>query len=137
MSVALNCIPSLRDHPGIVSMEATDIPKLDGKRRNRRGPDIVVIDVSFISLKAVPAGGAIAGGRAVRPAGADQTAIRGRARAFQAHGIIRDPGAIHSEVCADIAALRPRSGAATSTCFHHRSTAATATPEFFLGARRG
>ena len=44
--------PSLRDHPRIVSMEKTDIRKLEGKRLPAR-PDIVVIDVSFISLKAV------------------------------------------------------------------------------------
>ena len=44
--------PSLHGNPKIVSMEATDIRKLEGKRLPAR-PDIVVIDVSFISLKAV------------------------------------------------------------------------------------
>ena len=44
--------PSLHGHPKIVSMEETDIRKLEGKRLPAR-PDIVVIDVSFISLKAV------------------------------------------------------------------------------------
>jgi 23S rRNA (cytidine1920-2'-O)/16S rRNA (cytidine1409-2'-O)-methyltransferase len=44
--------PSLHGHPKIVSMEATDIRTLEGKRLPMR-PDIVVIDVSFISLKAV------------------------------------------------------------------------------------
>ena len=44
--------PSLRGHPRLVSMEQTDIRKLEGKRLPQR-PDIVVIDVSFISLKAV------------------------------------------------------------------------------------
>jgi len=43
---------SLRDHPRIVSMEETDIRQFEGKRLPAR-PDIVVIDVSFISLKAV------------------------------------------------------------------------------------
>ena len=44
--------PSLHDHPKIVSMEGTDIRSLEGKRLPAR-PDVVVIDVSFISLKAV------------------------------------------------------------------------------------
>src|ERR1700716_4621616 len=44
--------PSLRGHPKIVSMEETDIRDFEGKRLPMR-PDIVVIDVSFISLKAV------------------------------------------------------------------------------------
>src|SRR4029077_18283172 len=43
--------PSLQNHPKIVSMEATDIRSFEGKRLPAR-PDIVVIDVSFISLKA-------------------------------------------------------------------------------------
>ena len=42
--------PSLQGHPKIVSMEATDIRAFEGKRLPAR-PDIVVIDVSFISLK--------------------------------------------------------------------------------------
>src|SRR6476646_9022575 len=44
--------PSLRGHPKIVSMEETDIRSFEGTRLPQR-PDIVVIDVSFISLKAV------------------------------------------------------------------------------------
>jgi len=44
--------PSLQDNPKIVSMEETDIRSLAGKRLEIR-PDIVVIDVSFISLKLV------------------------------------------------------------------------------------
>src|SRR6476659_2542907 len=44
--------PSLRGHPKIVSMEETDIRSFEGKRLPQR-PDIVVIEVSFISLKAV------------------------------------------------------------------------------------
>src|SRR6202000_3079170 len=43
---------SLQGHAKIVSMEATDIRKLEGTRLPAR-PDIVTVDVSFISLKAV------------------------------------------------------------------------------------
>ena len=52
MSGTGSCIPRCADHPKIVSMEATDIRSFEGKRLPTR-PDIVVIDVSFISLKAV------------------------------------------------------------------------------------
>src|SRR5215471_150205 len=44
--------PSLQGHPNIVSMEETDIRTFEGKRLPAR-PDVVVIDVSFISLKLV------------------------------------------------------------------------------------
>ena len=44
--------PSLHGHPKIVSMEETDIRSFEGKRLPMR-PDVVVIDVSFISLKMV------------------------------------------------------------------------------------
>ncbi|MFN5715158.1 MAG: TlyA family RNA methyltransferase, partial [Bradyrhizobium sp.] len=44
--------PSLHGDPKIVSMEETDIRNYEGKRLPAR-PDIVVIDVSFISLKLV------------------------------------------------------------------------------------
>ena len=44
--------PSLRGHPKIVSREETDIRSLAGRRLDIR-PSIVVIDVSFISLKHV------------------------------------------------------------------------------------
>ena len=44
--------PSLRGHPKIVSREETDIRSLAGKRLDVR-PTVVVIDVSFISLKHV------------------------------------------------------------------------------------
>src|SRR6516164_5111037 len=44
--------PSLRARPQITSIEATDIRTLDPARLLER-PDLVVIDVSFISLKLV------------------------------------------------------------------------------------
>src|SRR6185437_7666903 len=44
--------PSLRGHPRVVSMESTDIRSFEGKRLPQR-PDVVVMDASFISLKAI------------------------------------------------------------------------------------
>src|SRR5437660_3095600 len=42
--------PSLHGHPRIVSLEETDIRSYESKRLPAR-PDVVMIDVSFISLK--------------------------------------------------------------------------------------
>ena len=74
--------PSLRGHPKVVSMEETDIRDFEGKRLPIR-PDIVVIDVSFISLKAVLPVALSAGSVADAFAGVDQAAIRSAAKAFQ------------------------------------------------------
>ena len=75
--------PSLRDHPKIVSMEETDIRKFEGKRLPAR-PDIVVIDVSFISLKAVLPVALSLAAAPMHLLGADQAAIRGGAKTLQA-----------------------------------------------------
>ena len=126
--------PSLRDHPRIVSMEATDIRKLDGKRLPAR-PDIVVIDVSFISLKAVlPV--------ALSVAAAPMSLLALIKPQFEAgpahskHGIIRDE-AIHGEVCADIAAFAASLGCADIQVFPSPIHGGDGNAEFFLGARRG
>ena len=94
--------PSLHDHPKIVSMEATDIRSLEGKRLPAR-PDVVVIDVSFISLKAVlPTALALAAAPMHLLA-----LIKPQFEAARKHskrGIIRD-AAVHQEVCNEIAAF--------------------------------
>ena len=84
-SAAASCIRACADAREIVSLEATDIRKLDPARLAER-PDFVTVDVSFISLKLVlPAALALA--RPARAAGcADQAAIRGRAAAHVKKG---------------------------------------------------
>ena len=52
MSAATSCIPSLRGRDEIVSMEETDIRKLDPSHFAEQ-PDFATVDVSFISLKLV------------------------------------------------------------------------------------
>ena len=116
--------PSLRGHPKIVSMEETDIRKLEGKRLPMR-PDVVVIDVSFISLKAVLP---VALSLAAAPMHL-LALIKPQFEAPRKHskrGIIRN-AMVHQEVCDDIAASRRRSDAPASRYFRHRSRAATAT----------
>ena len=94
--------PSLRGHPKIVSMEETDIRGFEGKRLPMR-PDVVVIDVSFISLKAVLP---VALSLAAAPMHL-LALIKPQFEAPRKHskrGIIRD-AAVHQAVCDDIAAF--------------------------------
>src|SRR6201996_6900558 len=94
--------PSLQDHPKIVSMEETDIRAFEGKRLPAR-PDVVVIDVSFISLKMVLP---VALSLAAAPMHL-LALIKPQFEAPGKHGkggIIRD-AAVHQAVCDDITSL--------------------------------
>jgi 23S rRNA (cytidine1920-2'-O)/16S rRNA (cytidine1409-2'-O)-methyltransferase len=125
---------SLRDHPKIVSMEETDIRTLQDKRLPAR-PDIVVIDVSFISLKAVlPA--------ALSLAAAPMSLLAlikpqfEAARKHSKRGIIRN-AMVHQEVCDDIAAFASSLGCTDIRVFPSSITGGDGNIEFFIGARRG
>jgi 23S rRNA (cytidine1920-2'-O)/16S rRNA (cytidine1409-2'-O)-methyltransferase len=125
---------SLRDHPGIVSMERTDIRSFEGKRLPAR-PDIVVVDVSFISLKAVlPV--------ALSLAAAPMHLLALIKPQFEAQGIhakggiIRDE-AVHQQVCDDIAAFAASLGCTDISVFPCGIKGGDGNTEFFLGARRG
>ena len=72
------------------------------------------------------AGGAVAGGSADAPAGADQAAIRGGAKTFQARHHPRRRQCIGKSATTS-RPLPPRLAAAISRCFRPRSRAATAT----------
>jgi 23S rRNA (cytidine1920-2'-O)/16S rRNA (cytidine1409-2'-O)-methyltransferase len=126
--------PSLQSHPNIVSMEATDIRAFEGKRLPAR-PDIVVIDVSFISLKAVlPVALSLAAApmhllALIKP----QFEAQGK---HSKGGIIRD-AAVHRQVCDDIAAFAASLGCEEIEVFASPITGGDGNTEFFLGARRG
>jgi len=126
--------PSLRGHPKIVSMEQTDIRDYEGKRLPMR-PDVVVIDVSFISLKAVlPVALSLAASPMQLLA-----LIKPQFEAARQHskrGIIRD-AAVHREVCDDIAAFAASLGCTDTKVFPSSITGGDGNIEFFLGARRG
>ena len=126
--------PSLQGNPRIISMEETDIRSLAGKRLDTR-PDIVVIDVSFISLKLVLP--------AVLPIAAAPThllaLIKPQFEADRKHpkkGIIRD-AAVHQAVCDDITALAESLGCTDIKVFPSSIAGGDGNTEFFLGARRG
>ena len=126
--------PSLHGHPQIVSMEATDIRAFEGKRLPAR-PDIVVIDVSFISLKAVLP---VALSLAAAPMHL-LALIKPQFEAARKHsrrGIIRD-ATVHQEICDDIAAFAASQGCTEIQIFPSQITGGDGNVEFFLGARRG
>src|SRR4051794_24904858 len=126
--------PSLRDNPKIVSMEETDIRAYEGKRLPAR-PDVVVIDVSFISLKTVLP---IALSLAAAPMSL-LALIKPQFEAERKHnkkGIVRD-AAVHREICDDIAAFAASLGCTDIEVFASSIAGGDGNIEFFLGARRG
>jgi 23S rRNA (cytidine1920-2'-O)/16S rRNA (cytidine1409-2'-O)-methyltransferase len=126
--------PSLHDHPKIVSMEGIDIRSLEGKRLPAR-PDIVVIDVSFISLKAVlPVALALAAAPMHLLA-----LIKPQFEAARKHskrGIVRD-AAVHQAICDDISAFVASLGCTDIRVFPSPISGGDGNIEFFVGARRG
>ena len=125
---------SLHGHPRIVSMEETDIRSFEGKRLPQR-PDVLVIDVSFISLKAVlPA--------ALSLAAAPMHLLALNKPQFEAErkhskrGIIRN-ASVHQQVCDDIAAFAATLGCTGIEVFPSPITGGDGNIEFFIGARRG
>ena len=126
--------PSLRGHPRIVSMEATDIRSFEGKRLPAR-PDVVVIDVSFISLKAVLP---VALSLAAAPTHL-LALIKPQFEAARKHskrGIIRDAD-VHRQVCDDIAAFAGTLGCTDIEVFPSAIAGGDGNIEFFIGAHRG
>jgi 23S rRNA (cytidine1920-2'-O)/16S rRNA (cytidine1409-2'-O)-methyltransferase len=126
--------PSLHDHPKIVSMEETDIRSLEGKRLPAR-PDIVVIDVSFISLKAVLP---VALSLAAAPMHL-LALIKPQFEATRKHskrGIVRD-ATVHKGVCDEIAAFAASLGCTDVRVFPSPIAGGDGNIEFFIGARRG
>jgi 23S rRNA (cytidine1920-2'-O)/16S rRNA (cytidine1409-2'-O)-methyltransferase len=126
--------PSLHGHPKIVSMEETDIRSFEGKRLPMR-PDVVVIDVSFISLKIV------------LPVALSLTAspmhllalIKPQFEAARRHskgGIIRN-AMVHQQVCDDISTFAASLGCIDIQVFPSSIKGGDGNIEFFLGARRG
>jgi 23S rRNA (cytidine1920-2'-O)/16S rRNA (cytidine1409-2'-O)-methyltransferase len=126
--------PSLRGHPRIISMEETDIRTFEGKRLPAR-PDVVVIDVSFISLKAVLP---VALSLAAAPMHL-LALIKPQFEAARKHskrGIIRN-AMVHQEVCDDIAAFAASLGCTDIQVFPSPIAGGDGNIEFFIGARRG
>lgn len=126
--------PSLQDNPRILLQEQTDIRNLRGTRLSVR-PEIVVIDVSFISLKQVlPAALDLAAARCSLLALIKPQFEAGRASLKK--GIVRD-AAVHQAVCDDIAEVVAALGCTRIQVFPSCIAGGDGNAEFFIGARRG
>jgi 23S rRNA (cytidine1920-2'-O)/16S rRNA (cytidine1409-2'-O)-methyltransferase len=123
----------LTARPEIVSFEQTDIRKLDPARLPEP-PDLVAIDVSFISLKHV-APVALALARAPAQAVA---LIKPQFEAGRRHvgkGIVRDP-AVHAAACENIRALFRSLGWDVIDVIASPIAGGAGNREFLIGARR-
>ena len=126
--------PSLRDHPKVVSMEQTDIRDFEGKRLPAR-PDIVVIDVSFISLKTVLPVALSLAAAPMRLLALIKPQFEAQ-RKHSKRGIIRN-AMVHQEICDDIAAFASSLGCTEIQIFPSSIKGGDGNIEFFLGTRRG
>jgi 23S rRNA (cytidine1920-2'-O)/16S rRNA (cytidine1409-2'-O)-methyltransferase len=124
---------SLRTRPEVVSLEQTDIRALSPARLDPR-PDLITVDVSFISLKlALPAALALA----ERPAQL-VALIKPQFEAGRAHvkkGIVRDEAA-RAAVCADIAGFVASLGWRVAGVIPSPIAGGDGNAEFLLGAAR-
>jgi len=123
----------LRADPAVVSLEETDIRRLDPAVLPER-PDVATVDVSFISLKLVlPALDPL-----LRRPSWLVALIKPQFEAGRRHlkkGIVRDP-AIHTAVCDDIADFTRSLGWTVAGVIESPITGTTGNREFLLGARR-
>jgi 23S rRNA (cytidine1920-2'-O)/16S rRNA (cytidine1409-2'-O)-methyltransferase len=124
---------SLRAHPDIVAIEATDIRKLDPSRLQPL-PGLVSVDVSFIPLKLVlPAALALAAGAAEAV-----VLIKPQYEAGPDHvkkGLVRNP-AVHAQVCSDVTALLASLGWNVLGLMPSPIAGGDGNHEFLIAARR-
>lgn len=122
----------LRGDPRVLSMEQTDIRSLGPAFPE--APEVITVDVSFISLKLVlPPALALAGPRASLVA-----LIKPQFETGGAHlkkGIVREP-AVHSAVCDQIAAAVANLGWAVTGVIASPIAGGDGNREFLIGARR-
>lgn len=124
---------SLRANPAVVSLEETDIRTLDPTKFAAQ-PDFIVIDVSFISLKAVlPAADRLAARPARLIALIKPQFEAGRSKVKK--GIVRDP-AVHAAVCDDIVAFTASLGWEIEGTIPSPIEGGEGNKEFLMAARR-
>jgi len=124
----------LRGRPEIVSLEETDIRTLPASSFDAP-PDLITIDVSFISLKLVlPAATALAAPSATLVALIKPQFEAGRDRVKK--GVVRDP-AVHQAVCDDIAAVAASLGWRVRGIIPSPIAGGDGNVEFLLAAERG
>ena len=130
--------PRLRNRDDVVSIEQTDIRKLDPSRLRQR-PDFAAVDVSFISLKRVlPAIGNLLTPRAdmlalIKPQ--FEAGRQGGKKAIK-KGIVRDEAA-HKAICEDIGAFITSQGWNVGGVVASAILGGDGNREFFVKAKRG
>jgi 23S rRNA (cytidine1920-2'-O)/16S rRNA (cytidine1409-2'-O)-methyltransferase len=125
--------PSLRAHPRLLLIEGTDIRALDPAQLAER-PDLVTVDVSFVSLKLVLP----AALRLVRTPSQLLALIKPQFEAGPGRskkGIVRDP-AVHAAVCDDIAAFVASAGWQVVGSLPSPISGGDGNREFFIAARQ-
>ncbi|MCC7347258.1 MAG: TlyA family RNA methyltransferase [Variibacter sp.] len=125
--------PRLRGDPRLLSMESTDIRSLDPACLGAQ-PDLLVVDVSFISLKAVlpPAQKLLA------PSAQLVALVKPQFEAERHHrkkGIVRD-AAVRAQVCEQIAAFVQSGGWSLRGIIPSPIRGGDGNVEFLLGAAR-
>jgi 23S rRNA (cytidine1920-2'-O)/16S rRNA (cytidine1409-2'-O)-methyltransferase len=126
--------PSLRGRDDVMSLEQTDIRALSPARLPQP-PDLIVVDVSFISLKLVlPAALALTRGPAQLVALIKPQFEAGRGSSKR--GIVRD-AQIHRAVCEDIAGFVAGLGWRLLGIIPSPIAGGDGNREFLLGAQRG
>jgi 23S rRNA (cytidine1920-2'-O)/16S rRNA (cytidine1409-2'-O)-methyltransferase len=124
----------LRSRDDVVSIEQTDIRRLDPSRLPRQ-PDFAAIDVSFISLKLV----LLAVGKLTAPRATILALIKPQFEAGPSRvnkGIVRDE-TVHRAVCDDIAACLTSLGWRVSGIVASAIRGGDGNREFFVAAQRG
>lgn len=123
----------LRARADLISFEHTDIRRLDAARLPEP-PEVVVIDVSFISLKLVlPAALALAA-RRMQLLALIKPQFEAPRRSIK-KGIVRDP-TIHDAVCNQMAAFVGSLGCTVSMLFPSEIAGGDGNREFFVAAHR-
>ena len=126
--------PSLRGRPEVIALEETDIRTVSPAALSEP-PGIVVVDVSFISLKLV-----LPDALALAQPTADLVALIKpqfeAGRALVKKGIVRDP-AVHQAVCDDVAAFVARLGCKVLGIVPSPVEGGDGNQEFLIGAKRG
>jgi 23S rRNA (cytidine1920-2'-O)/16S rRNA (cytidine1409-2'-O)-methyltransferase len=124
----------LRGDPAVISLEETDIRKLDPARLVEP-PEFATVDVSFISLKLVLPDI----DRLLRQTAHLIALIKPQFEAGRGQvkkGVVRDP-AVHAVVCEDIAAFTASLGWKVVGVIPSPIDGGEGNREFLLGARRG
>jgi 23S rRNA (cytidine1920-2'-O)/16S rRNA (cytidine1409-2'-O)-methyltransferase len=123
----------LRQRPEVIAFERTDIRTLD-PRRLAEPPDLVVVDVSFISLERVlPAALRLARSHAELVALIKPQFEAGRGDGKK--GVVRDP-LVQARVCDDIAAFVRALRWSVAGVVPSPIAGGDGNREFFIGARR-